>query len=393
MALTLTELLELTKDYYELKLLSAKDNLEHVVTWVHMMEDAEITRLFWGNELVVTTGYALKSDADMINLIDLLDHRRCVGLIINTGKYIKKVPDHVIAYSEKKHFPLIIMPWKMHVTEFVRDCCSLINQSSQEEEKLAETLLHLILSPQEIDSKLEYLNEFFQEENGFQIIAIRPERIKPLGNITDQRRALRIHSVLRSFLFPYSILRYESIFLILINQSDPSIAEKIASRIIRTIRTFYSYLPIYVGISDIVSSYHDLPDCFHGAISASRRAKLQKNTIVHFKDMGFYKLLYSIPNDTLLRNYYHEVMDPLLNYDPENSAVYVETLFRYLLCDGHLKDVAAQMFVHRNTVNYRMGKIREILGCDFSRQKDRMPFLLAYHIGVILKLNENMEEE
>lgn len=391
MALTLHDLLELTKDQYQLKLLAAEDTLEHVITWAHLMEDTEITRMFWGNEVVITTGYALKTEYDMIHMIDVLERSRCSSVIINTGKYVKKIPQSVIDHCEKKHFPLIVMPWKMSCTEFVRDCCSLIGESSREEDKLADDLLHIMMSPQDIDSKREYIDEHFQEENGLQIISLRPDRIKPLGNITDQRRALRIHSALRPFHFPYSVIRYEKVFLILINQNDPAVTESVAKRVVRNIRTVYSNLPVYVGISEIATSYYDLPDCFHGAISASRRAKLQKTPIVYFEDMGFYKLLYSVPNDALLLKYYHEVMDPLLNYDPENSAVYSETLFRYLLNDGHLKDVADQMFVHRNTVNYRMGKIREILDKDFSRQKDRTPFLMAYHIGVILKINPDYE--
>ncbi len=391
MALTLKDLVELTTEPYFLQTLCAKDYLEHVVTWVHMMEDTEIIRLFWGNELVVTTGHMLKTEEDLIHLVEILDKNRCSGLVINTGKYIKKIPQSVIDYCEKRHFPLMTIPWKVYVTEFVKDCCSLINQSSRDEEILSETILHLIHFPQNIDGKREYLDQHFQEENGFQLIAVKPERTRPLGNITDQRRILRIHSALRSYHFPYCLLQYENRFFILVNQKDPEVTENIANQIIRSVRTFYANLPLYIGISDVVDNYNHLPDCFHSAISASRKAALQKTSIVNFNDMGFYKLLYSVPDETLLQKYYYEVMNPLIEADPNEKNGYVETLFRYILCDGHLQEVASKMFVHRNTINYRMTKIREILGCDFSKQSDRMPFLMAYHVGMILKIVKDLE--
>ncbi len=391
MALTLKDLITLTTEPYYLQTLCAKDHLEHVVTWVHMMEDTEIVRLFWGNELVVTTGHMLKTEDDLIHLIEILNKSRCSGLVINTGKYIKKIPQSVISYCEKLHFPLLTIPWKVYVTEFVKDCCSLINQSSRDEEELSETILNLIRFPQNIDGTREYLDQHFQEEKGFQFIAVKPERTRPLGSITDQRRILRLHSTLRNYKFPYSLLQYENSFLVLINQNEPDVAKAIARQIIRSIRAFYASLPVHIGISDIVDSYNHLPDCFHSAISASRRAALQKTSIVNFKDMGFYKLLYSVPDEALLEKYYYEVMDPLIEADPDGKNSYVETLFRYILCDGHLQRVAAKMFVHRNTINYRMTKIREILNKDFSKQSDRMPFLMAYHVGLILKIVEDLE--
>lgn len=386
MALTLEELIELTKDQFSLNVIAGTQHFGHVVTWVHMMEDTDITRLFWGNEVVVTTGYTLKTEEDMFHLIDTLDKARCTALIINTGKYIKKVPKSVIDYCEKMQLPLLTIPWKVHVTEFVRECCSLVNYSSQDERFLADTILHIVHNPQDIDSKREYLNQYFQEENGFQMIAVKPDRIKPLGNIADQRRILRIHSTMQHYTFPYVLLGSERSFLILINLDDPDITVEISEKIIRVVKKIYAGSNVNIGISDIKYSYEHLRDCYHGSISASRRASLQKLPYIRFSDMGFYKLLYSVPDESLLIDYYHEVMDPLLTHDPDNADMYAETLFRYLLCDGHLKDVAEQMFVHRNTVNYRMGKIREIIGCDLNSQAERLPFQIAYHIAVILKI-------
>lgn len=391
MALTLRELVDLTKEQYKLKVLAAKDNLDHVVTWVHMMEDTTITEFFWGNELVVIGGYSLKTDADIFRLIDKLDESRCSGLVINIGKYIQNVPPIVCEYCEERTIPLLTMPWDMYITEFVRDCCSLINQSSRREEVMAKVIMHIVSSPEDVEASRQKLDEFFDEEKGFQMIAIKADQRGALKSIADWRSVLRLHTALRRYQFFYLIFRHEKRFMVLVNERNRGIAQEIAQQMVRTIKEVYPKLPICVGISDPVSCYEKLTDCFHGAISASRCAALQKLEIVRFKDMGFYKLLYSVPDDALLLSYYHEVMDKLLEYDKAKDSVYTETLFRYLLSDGSLQEVALKMFTHRNTINYRMNKIRELLGCELSTQKEKLPYLLAYHIGVILRLNEDLE--
>ena len=47
------------------------------------------------------------------------------------------------------------------------------------------------------------------------------------------------------------------------------------------------------------------------------------------------------------------------------------------------------MYTHRNTVNYRMGRIREILGCQLTTHEECFPYLLAYYIAVILKKQDD----
>lgn len=391
MALTLKEMVDLTRKQYRLQLLAGKQQMEHVVTWVHMLEFTSVTEFFWGNELVVTSGYALQKEEDIFRLIDTLGECRCTGLVINVGKYIQRVSEAVVSYCEQKQFPLLIMPWEMYITEFVRDCCSLINQSSRDEELMAQTVLQVIQSPQLAEANREKLEDYFHEENGFRMIALWAERSKQAGIISDQRRVLRLHTALRTFQFPYLVFRHEKRFIVVLNEKSKEAAEKAVRRILRAIQSVFAGLQIHIGISDPVDGYGQLADCFHSAISASRRAELQKQGVVWFHEMGFYKLLYSVPDDTLLLGYYHEVMAPLLEHDRINHSVYVETLFRYLLYDGSLQEVASRMFTHRNTVNYRMGKIRELLGCSLDSQKERMPYLVAYHIGVILKLTDDLE--
>ncbi len=43
------------------------------------------------------------------------------GIVINTGPYIKKIPDEVIQFGNEFGFPIFTMPWEVHVVDVTRD--------------------------------------------------------------------------------------------------------------------------------------------------------------------------------------------------------------------------------------------------------------------------------
>ncbi|WP_018701876.1 helix-turn-helix domain-containing protein [Anaeromusa acidaminophila] len=56
----------------------------------------------------------------------------------------------------------------------------------------------------------------------------------------------------------------------------------------------------------------------------------------------------------------------------------------YLEQDGSVQAVAKLTYVHRNTINYKLKKIRELTGCDLARSEERLQLMLALKIGEVL---------
>jgi len=55
----------------------------------------------------------------------------------------------------------------------------------------------------------------------------------------------------------------------------------------------------------------------------------------------------------------------------------LDTLEAYFEHDGQINAIAKKLFVHRNTVLYRMEKISELLGLDFRKTGDLLKLKLA----------------
>ena len=88
------------------------------------------------------------------------------------------------------------------------------------------------------------------------------------------------------------------------------------------------------------------------------------------------RLLDTVPA-SVLRSFRERLLGPLAEYDRRHSAELLPTLRSFLACDGSWSACASRMYVHVNTVRYRIGRIESITGRDLSALPDRVDFFLA----------------
>ncbi|MGI6072089.1 MAG: PucR family transcriptional regulator [Lachnospiraceae bacterium] len=82
-----------------------------------------------------------------------------------------------------------------------------------------------------------------------------------------------------------------------------------------------------------------------------------------------------------IRTMVHPDLLRLENADSKENTRYCETLFYYLLCGGNFTDTAIAMNLHRNTIIYRMNKIREIMHSNLDEVANRKLLIYSYLIS------------
>ena len=96
-----------------------------------------------------------------------------------------------------------------------------------------------------------------------------------------------------------------------------------------------------------------------------------------FEDLGTYRLLLSMTDPDALRAFADALLAPLDAYDREHDGELIGSLQAFLQHNARWETAAAQLFVHRHTLRYRMRKVEELTGRDLSSSFDRMEFWLA----------------
>jgi len=96
-----------------------------------------------------------------------------------------------------------------------------------------------------------------------------------------------------------------------------------------------------------------------------------------FEDLGTYRLLLSMTDPDALRAFADAMLGPLDVYDGGQGGDLIASLQAFLQHNARWETAAAQLFVHRHTLRYRMRKVEELTGRDLSSSFDRMEFWLA----------------
>jgi purine catabolism regulator len=99
---------------------------------------------------------------------------------------------------------------------------------------------------------------------------------------------------------------------------------------------------------------------------------------LYFPDLSVYRLLLQLEYHPELQAFKQEILGPLFAY--EGGGELLRTLEAYFECNGNLSQAAEMLFIHRNTLIYRMERIAEISGLDLDNTETRLAVQLALRI-------------
>jgi purine catabolism regulator len=102
------------------------------------------------------------------------------------------------------------------------------------------------------------------------------------------------------------------------------------------------------------------------------------------QDLGVYRLLLTLQERPELSDFHQELLAPLVDYDQQRRAELLGTLQAYFDAGNSPSETAGRLHLHRNTVLYRLRRIRELLGRDPDDPQQRLALQLALCARVVL---------
>ena len=86
----------------------------------------------------------------------------------------------------------------------------------------------------------------------------------------------------------------------------------------------------------------------------------------------------------------HKAVLDIKEFDDKKNTEYFVTLYAYLIHDKNVIETAEALYIHRNTVKYRIDKIEEIIGFSLKDSKETFQMLLTYKLLTVNDLLENV---
>ena len=128
-----------------------------------------------------------------------------------------------------------------------------------------------------------------------------------------------------------------------------------------------------IGVSAPLSSFERFPTGYEQAMFCL--AKLGGSAgKIWCKDISLQYLVSLVAESPHALDFLHPALEILQRYDSENNAEFGETLRSYILNGRNMARTARVMGVHKNTLKYRMERIRDITGLD-TENADEMDHL------------------
>ena len=151
--------------------------------------------------------------------------------------------------------------------------------------------------------------------------------------------------------------------------------ERMAVNIADTLSTEF-YTKAAIGISTVVDNIKDLARAYKEAQVALEVGKVfetEKN-IISYENLGIGRLIYQLPT-TLCEMFLQEVFKKgsLESLDRE-TLMTIQSFFENNL---NVSETSRKLFVHRNTLVYRLEKIRKLTGLDLREFEHAITFKVA----------------
>ena len=176
-------------------------------------------------------------------------------------------------------------------------------------------------------------------------------------------------------------------FVININETDIALVkevrqgneikdlEKLARSIVDSLHTEF-YINSIIGIGTIVTGIKELPRSFKESQIALEVGKVfdTEKTIVTYENLGIARLIYQLPT-TLCEMFLKEIFKK-----GSISGLDHETLFtiqKFFENNLNVSETSRKLFVHRNTLVYRLEKIKKLTGLDLREFDDAIVFKVA----------------
>ncbi|VBB05744.1 Hypothetical protein LUCI_0955 [Lucifera butyrica] len=380
-------------------MIAGRDGLDRMVNWVHFLDLPDVLPWVQGGELLFITGMGLEKDGEhLLNLVRGIAGKRLAGLVINIGPYIPETPASVIQLADELKFPVFELPWEVRLVEVTYDVSAYIIKKQMEEKSVGDLLENILFNTgcdfATLVRRADYYGYDLSIPHQVGIL-----RVSDFGTaLPDEQDEVALMKLKGAFertvreiisihyRKALAMFRVDSMIFLIPEEAgkkgDKNGNLVIAREVITACCNKFPKLTLNIGLGSSFSDFGLAKNSYKQARLALKYADFShsQNGVYRYSDIGVYKLLLGLDSQ-VLEAYYQESLGELMEYDTVHGTELVPTLSEYLKQNCNTVQTAQNLFIHKNTLTYRIKKIETITAKNFSNMQDRVTLQMALIIG------------
>lgn len=366
-----------------LRLIAGQDGLERTVTAAVLFEyDPSRMQLpdFYRGDLVVTTLAYARGDAQLVaqSLLALMN-QGVAGLLVKTA-YFTELPQAVVEMANKRGTPLFLFD-ETYIEEVILEVTELIRGKRHFAgfEQEIDALMQGGLTDEQIREKISRMLP--NAMGAYRIAALYPRERMP--EMSDKLYALLSGDAQAAT--RYTGMEWRRMLLVLCSAEDGE-EDDVGEIQALLDRAQLERSAVYIGVSASRTDYLSLGMALREAVYGAKTAKLSARSIVTAGEMGLYAWLFPMSENAFICDQCRRTLAALRAYDEQNRTNLEHTAKVYVDEGMEIAAAARALYQHPNTVRYRLGKIKKLMGMQSDSQF--MPML-----SMLVNLSRILEED
>lgn len=387
--------------FRQIELVAGRTGLNRPVRWPYVTVTYSIDKWVQGGELMFVSGIGYGQDESVLmGLLQESIEKRLAGVVILVGQeYIREIPPQLIKLADQADFPLFQMPYSIPLVLPTEEISNLIVKNQMEDRFLSELMVSLFTGDCGDEDAVAAKAAFYKFDlsGSHQVAVIVPElaqdrrKVDGIDFLLELQRTVDNVLKLHGCRMP-TMLDCGSITCLFLWRSAPAgqQLEQILLQVREALLRKDGIEHVWIATG---RRYERLCEIAQSKDEAEKALRVLKergkdDVIGDFDKLGIFKVLFGIRNLTEIHRFCGEILGRLEAADAQGGTNYLQTLEIYLEENCNAVHAARRLFLHRNSLNYRIRKIEAILGCDLSSNKERLKLRDAFLLRSFLRIAE-----
>ena len=371
--------------FHNVKLKAGRKGLDRAVSWVYAKHTKTITEWVHGREFILVSGYEYGIDeAELLKLIEEAAQNNLSGILVEGGINFKEMPASVIKKADEKELPLFFVRGVISFLDVTHDVLALIMENRylkiQNVSLLDKLFCGTGISPDSYFmlavfniNTLDTLSKRQTTDRADVLIGVARILEKHISSLFEQMGKSTIYKV-----------NLDSVDYLLYADTEEELMEvaDALSQINANVNAEHHDYDIYLSFSSILSESRNVLNGLNEAYFTGNllNKKIFAETSKHFSDIGSYQILFYTEDKAKLLVFRDRYLKKLYEADLEGTSQLMETLHTFLLQGGNMMQTSKTLFIHRNTLQYRLERIETITGRNINGYQARRDFVNAFLI-------------
>ncbi len=364
---------------------AGKSGLTRKVGNVTVMEVPDIIQWLKSDDFVITSLYAVKDDIGaQCRLLDDLSHTSCACVAVKIGQYVKELSAEVKAMADKHGLPLLIIPYDLSYIDIIMNAMNCIFEEQNPrvvlEKYIKDIIFEAYTEPALMVERGTLLGLMVEKDQYVAMTIQFDDAYSP--SEADIQALWHVGISIAQFLTTQRGLHFciavkmQSNCSILLDAEDEQTIARLLPFIQQEALLQLDYAfpahRIYIGFGNAYNGLSGIRNTYFESIRAIRTGQIftPDNRIQNFRDIELQSIIAEAVSGRAI-----SLLDRILN-KIDNKEV-LETLIMYYECNANYDETAAKLFAHKNTIKYRLQKVKDLTGLDVKNPIDSFNLYVA----------------